>query len=493
MLVIKQVVAVALFFVQVSETISKNVVIILADDLGREISVYNDPVCKTPNIEKLSERSVTFENAFTSVSSCSPSRSSLLTGLPTHTNGMFGLHNSEHHFNSFEAVRSLPTILKKHGIKTGIIGKKHVGPSSVYNFDFEETEENNSIMQVGRNITRIKLLVRKFLREAKNNFLLYVAFHDPHRCGHEKPEYGNFCEKFGTGEPGMGLIPDWKPTHYDPNQIKVPYYIPNTNEAKADLANYFTTISRLDQGKYWIDNGPSFPNGRTNAYDPGVREPFFISNPKEPQMWGKREDSYVSLLDVVPTVLEWFQIQYPNYKLFNKPVKLTGKSLLPLISSNKEKQDTEYVYYSHNLHEATMYYPMRSVRDKRYKLIHNLNYWAPFPIDQDFYLSPTFKGILNRTKNHEPLFWSKNLTTYYRRSEWELFDLLNDPAELTNIYTESSTAPISNKMKHIMFNWQNSTNDPWMCSPHFVLEEIRSEQLSALSQKTVVKLLQLSQ
>jgi len=45
----------------------------------------------------------------------------------------------------------------------GIIGKKHVGPNNVYPFDFAHTEENNSILQVGRNITYIKLLVREFL------------------------------------------------------------------------------------------------------------------------------------------------------------------------------------------------------------------------------------------------------------------------------------------------------------------------------------------
>lgn len=45
----------------------------------------------------------------------------------------------------------------------GIIGKKHVGPNNVYPFDFAHTEENNSILQVGRNITHIKLLVREFL------------------------------------------------------------------------------------------------------------------------------------------------------------------------------------------------------------------------------------------------------------------------------------------------------------------------------------------
>lgn len=46
----------------------------------------------------------------------------------------------------------------------GIIGKKHVGPEAVYPFDFAYTEENNSILQVGRNITRMKQLVQRFLQ-----------------------------------------------------------------------------------------------------------------------------------------------------------------------------------------------------------------------------------------------------------------------------------------------------------------------------------------
>lgn len=52
-------------------------------------------------------------------------------------------------------------------------------------------------------------------------FFLYVAFHDPHRCGHSQPQYGAFCEKFGNGESGMGWIPDWKPQIYHPEQVQV--------------------------------------------------------------------------------------------------------------------------------------------------------------------------------------------------------------------------------------------------------------------------------
>jgi len=55
----------------------------------------------------------------------------------------------------------------KYFLCAGIIGKKHVGPNNVYPFDFAYTEENNSILQVGRNITYIKLLVREFLSQNK--------------------------------------------------------------------------------------------------------------------------------------------------------------------------------------------------------------------------------------------------------------------------------------------------------------------------------------
>ena len=90
----------------------------------------------------------------------------------------------------------------------------------------------------------IFLFIKKFCRP----FFLYVAFHDPHRCGHTHPEYGNFCEKFGNGDVGMGTIPDWNPIYYQWEQVKVPYYVQNTEAARRDIAAQYTTISRLDKG-----------------------------------------------------------------------------------------------------------------------------------------------------------------------------------------------------------------------------------------------------
>ena len=82
-------------------------------------------------------------------------------------------------------------------------------------------------------------------------FFLYIGFHDPHRCGHTHPELGSFCEKFGDGiTNGTGFIPDWKPVYYNPEDVKVPYFVPDTPAARKDIAAQYTTISRLDQGDH---------------------------------------------------------------------------------------------------------------------------------------------------------------------------------------------------------------------------------------------------
>ncbi|XP_072748675.1 N-sulphoglucosamine sulphohydrolase isoform X1 [Anoplolepis gracilipes] len=478
-----------------ADTTKKNVLLLLADDAGFEMRSYLNKICQTPNLDKLAKESLLFNNAYTSVSSCSPSRSAILTGLPSHQNGMYGLHHGIHHFNSFDNVQSLPKLLKRNNIRTGIIGKKHVGPSDVYPFDFAHTEENNSILQVGRNITYIKLLVREFLsvQNKTQPFFLYIAFHDPHRCGHTNPEYGNFCEKFGNGDVGMGTIPDWNPIYYQWEQVQVPYYVQNTEAARRDIAAQYTTISRLDKGVglvleelknagfkdntliiYTSDNGIPFPNGRTNLYDPGMAEPMMISSPIHGHRKNSVTYSMTSLLDIVPTILDWFNVTYMDY-LSNSnevsPPQLTGKSLLPLLLEESVENNTA-IFASQTHHEVTMYYPMRTIRTKRHKLIHNINYRMPFPIDQDFYVSPTFQDILNRTQTNQPLPWYKTLKKYYQRPEWELYDLKIDPEELNNIASKSSAKSIFIELKERLYNWQKITKDPWLCAPNGVLESV---------------------
>lgn len=386
----------------------------VADDGGFESPVYGNAHCKTPYLDQLAARSVVFNQAYTSVSSCSPSRSAILTGLPQHQNGMYGLYQTYHHFHSFDAVQSLPWLLNQSDqFWTGIIGKKHVGPDYVYPFAYSFTEENYPVDIIGRNITLIKNLASEFLSIAQEKqvpFFLYIGFHDPHRCGHNNPQYGVFCEKLGDGSPGMGYIPDWHPVSYDPAEVYVPFFVQDTPAARSDIAAQYRTISRLDQGIglllqllknysfnedtlviYTSDNGIPFPNGRTNLYDPGIAEPMLISCPYSPARWGQHSEAMVSTTDLFPTVMDWFGLPLPNYTLFGpNMVTPLGKSLLPILDQEPVVGWDE-VYTSHNLHEVTMFYPMRSLRTRSFKLIHNMYFRMPFMIDQDFYVSPTFQ------------------------------------------------------------------------------------------------------
>jgi N-sulfoglucosamine sulfohydrolase len=99
-----------------------NIVLIVSDDHGREIvGCYGNKVVKTPNIDQLAAEGTLFTNAFCTVASCSPSRSVILTGMQSHSNGMYGLEHQQHHFSSFDTVKSLPVLLQQAGYRTARI------------------------------------------------------------------------------------------------------------------------------------------------------------------------------------------------------------------------------------------------------------------------------------------------------------------------------------------------------------------------------------
>ena len=147
---------------------------------------------------------------------------------------------------------------------------------------------------------------------------------------------------------------------------------------------------------------------------------------------------------------------------------LTGQSLLPLLTSEPSSGGWNTTFASHQSHEISTYYPMRAVRTRQHKLILNLNYKMPFPIDMDFAASATFTDLLNRTKSHQSLHWFSSLDKYYYRPPFELYDLMNDPKERVNLYNQTAYAPVAKQLLMTLRAWQRQTNDPWICSPFAV-------------------------
>nr|XP_047906275.1 N-sulphoglucosamine sulphohydrolase [Anser cygnoides] len=264
----------------------------------------------------------------------------------------------------------------------------------------------------------------------------------------------------------MGRIPDWKPQLYRPEEVQVPPFVPDTPAARADLAAQYTTIGRMDQGIglvleelrragflnstlviYTSDNGIPFPSGRTNLYRSGTAEPLLLSSPEHTGRWGQVSPAFASLLDVTPTILDWFSIPYPSYSLFgSKRVQLTGKSLLPALG---KEQPWATTFSSQSHHE-------------------------------DFYVSPTFQDLLNRTRAGRPTHWNKTLHQYYYRDRWELFDCSQDPTESHNLAPDPRYAAVFQMLRTQLLKWQWDTGDPWVCAPDAVLEEKLSPQCRPL-------------
>lgn len=99
----------------------KNILLLIADDLGPYLGCYNESSISTPNIDALARDGVLFSNAFTSTASCSASRSVINTGLHTHQNGQYGLNNGRHHFTTFDTVETAPKLFNDLDYLTGII------------------------------------------------------------------------------------------------------------------------------------------------------------------------------------------------------------------------------------------------------------------------------------------------------------------------------------------------------------------------------------
>lgn len=94
----------------------KNIVLLIADDLGKYVGAYGCRSVKTPAIDSLAEDGVRFDMAFASTASCSGSRSTIYTGLHTHENGQYGLNLFRAHFQSKSEIIAwevLPSTLIK--------------------------------------------------------------------------------------------------------------------------------------------------------------------------------------------------------------------------------------------------------------------------------------------------------------------------------------------------------------------------------------------
>lgn len=462
----------------------RNIVVFITDDQSPTLGCYGDTAARTPNIDALAADGVLFTHAFCTTASCSASRSVVLSGLHNHANGHYGHQHSYHKFSSYPWVKTLPVLLAKLGYRTARIGKHHNAPEEVYFFDTKIAGNSRSPVEMADNC-------EKFITgDDDKPFFLYYATSDPHRGGGFADELPYKPDRFGN-KPNRGAYPGIDEKFYELDEVIVPQFLPDTPTCRAELTQYYQSCARIDQGLgrlieilkktgkyddtlilYTSDHGMAFSGGKTTVYEGGLRVPFVVRNPYAKKR-AHTNKSMISFVDITPTLLDFaggLERETRTTKLFSTrqgrgnnakdvPYKFDGRTFLPILDEDSA-DGWDSIFASHTFHEIQMYYPMRVVRDREYKLIWNIAYPLPYPFASDLWRAPSWQAQFKQGLGAP--YGTKTVGEYIQRPEFEFFHVAEDPHEAKNLASNPKYSDLMDKYKAKLKQYQRQTKDPWI-------------------------------
>jgi arylsulfatase A-like enzyme len=350
----------------------------------------------------------------------------VLTGRSPHETNTSRLH--------IPLRKEFPTIidrLKSEGYYTGGFKKHHLGPPLRERFDFYQNDKNWPAFFDGR--------------PKDKPFFLWVGFTDPHR------DY----------KPGAASPP------HDPKDVKVPPFLPDTPQVRADLALYHDAITRMDADAgdvlalldkhgladntlvfFFGDNGMPFPGAKATLYDPGIRVPLIARWPAGNVKGGRVVDALVSLIDLLPTCLDAGG--------FAPSEMAEGVSIKPLLSGDAKSVRNE-IFTERNWHDG--FDPIRCVRTDQFKLIYYCRPEIPYKPITDLERSPTWQSIL--TLHDEKKLPADMEERFFQspRPTFALYDLKADPDETKNLADDPAHAATRKDLEARLTKWMDATND----------------------------------
>jgi len=251
-----------------------NVIFFLADDISwNDLGCYGNPAARTPNIDKLAANGRRLDSAILTASSCSPSRSSIVTGRYPHNNG----RASELHQPIAGHLPWFPRLLREAGYYTVLSGKHHMTSDAPAPGEtpqpaaFDLIDGGRGPGNAGGHANWVKIITE---RPKDKPFFAWFASLDAHRDW--------------DGDR------DWKPELYgakhDPATVQVPSFLRDDDATRADLASYYNEVSRFDHFIGLVvaqlekdgalantliliaaDNGRPFPRAKTRLHDSGMK------------------------------------------------------------------------------------------------------------------------------------------------------------------------------------------------------------------------------
>ena len=245
-----------------------NVLLVHWHDLGRYLGAYGHTDVSSPRLDTLAREGILFTRAHATAPLCSPSRGSLFTGRYPQSNGLVGL---AHHGWEYRAgVRTLPHILSESGWYTALFGMQHE-TSYPSGLGFDQFDVSNSYCEYV-----VEEATRWLTDAVQQPFLLTAGFFETHR--------------------------PYPRERYHPAQINdvvVPDYLPDTDDVRQDLAEFYGSITVADSAvgelldtldrtgldeSTWVvfmtDHGPALPRAKSTLYDAGTGIALIVRPPR---------------------------------------------------------------------------------------------------------------------------------------------------------------------------------------------------------------------
>lgn len=344
-----------------------NIIVILADDLGRgEYSAFGTKDIRTPNIDRLGKEGLTFDNFYANSCVCSPSRAALLTGCFPDRVGVPGVIREEDPDSNWgylsQTAKLFPQLLKPAGYQSAIVGKWHLGinsPNTPIERGFDRfdgflgdmMDDYWTHLRHGQNFMRHNREVVtpeghatdiftdwacRYLDErskSKEPFFLYLAYNAPHDPIQPKPEW---LEKVKARQPGISekraklvaLI-----EHLDDGIGKVLAKLDETGLAKNTLVVFSSDNGGVVGNE--ANNGP-WRSGKTHMYEGGLRVPCMVRWPDHIAP-GSHSNRVALLMDILPTALEI--VGQPA------PANIDGVSFLPTLRGEAQPEPVRDLYF----------------------------------------------------------------------------------------------------------------------------------------------------
>jgi len=422
-----------------------NILFIVSEDNGPEMGCYGTPIA-TPHLDGLAKQGTLFRKAYVPQAGCSQSRAAFLTGLYPHQNGQIGLATWKYAMYS-KTTPNVVTTLRQAGYRTGIIGKLHVNPKEAFPFDFKAIGTSNFSR---KGMAKYFEQARRFMNGSKRPFYLQVNFPDAHRP---------FIKQI-DGLPAKPLT--------GADVVALPFMGINHPELRQQTADYYNCMMRLDTyigrllkvlkgtGKakdtvvvYIGDHGADVMRGKRTSYEGGVRIPMIIRWPGARA--GQRRAEMVSTLDLYPTFCEIAGASIPK--------TLVGRSLKPIVHGQTPEW-RRYLFTEFHVHSNHNPWPQRTVRDERFKLIHNpvagvVNPGYDFTMGKKFFAAPEAELMAKASAQVRAAY-----ALMKKPPAFELYDLQADPHEFKNLAENPAHAQTRERLVAELRRWQKETNDP---------------------------------